>query len=97
MPPRNLHITYNLKVPEQGHERVVPVIKSFGLWARITPTCWYVKTDFSADQVRDVLVQALDADDTVYVTDATSNFAAWHNIDPVTADLIKSNWFEKAA
>ena len=80
-----------LKLPDRALRKVSKPV------ARITPTCWYVKTDFSADQVRDVLVQALDADDTVYVTDATSNFAAWHNIDPVTADLIKSNWFEKAA
>ena len=94
---QNLHITYSLKAPEQSQERVAAVIKTLGLWARVTPTFWYVKSEFSADQVRDVIVQALGIGDSVYVADATSNFAAWHNIDRLTADLIQTNWFDKAA
>lgn len=95
--PKNLHIMFLLKTPELNEDRVLEVVRSLGLWARITPSCWYVKSGFSADQARDVLVQTLGPDDSVYVMDASTNFAAWHNLDPPVADIIKAHWFDKAA
>jgi hypothetical protein len=88
----NLHVSYDLKNPGRDYDTVIERIKQLGGWAKIHYSFWYLKTDLSAWQVRDELVKVTDADDSIYVVDATSNEAAWHNIPPAVAGYINTNW-----
>jgi hypothetical protein len=93
----NLHISYDLHEPGKNYDKVIAAVKSLGSWAKIHYSFWYVKTSLTADQARDAIVRALDANDSVYVVDATNNYAAWHNIPNDSAEFIRANWMKRAA
>jgi hypothetical protein len=93
----NLHISYDLHEPGKNYERVIAAVKSLGSWAKVHYSFWYVKSSFTADQARDVIVRAMDANDSVYVVDATNNRAAWQNIPNDSATFIRETWMKAAA
>lgn len=88
----NLHISYDLKNPGQNYNTVIEKIKTLGAWAKIHYSFWYVKSPFSAEQARDALASVLDANDSVYVVDATNNNAAWNILSAEVSSQIQGNW-----
>lgn len=52
----------------------------------------YVNSRHTAQQAVDHLRPALDANDKVYVVDATNNVAAWNHLPPNVSALIKEQW-----
>jgi hypothetical protein len=93
----NLHISYDLKEPGKNYNRVIEAVKNLGAWAKVHYSFWYVKSDYTAAQARDILVRAIDNNDSVYVVDATNNDAAWHNISPEASTFIRERWQARAA
>jgi hypothetical protein len=93
----NLHISYDLKEPGKNYDRVIKAIKELGSWAKVHYSFWYVKSDYTAAQVRDVLARVIDSNDTVYVVDATNNDAAWQNLSPEASKFIRERWQSRAA
>ena len=93
----NLHISYDLHNPDKNYDRVIAAVKSLGSWAKIHYSYWYVKSNLTAAQARDAMKAAMDANDSVYVVDATNNSAAWHNISPDAAQFISGKWDKIAA
>lgn len=53
-------------------------IKSYGIWAHITESCWAIKTDFSVVVVRDNLLRLMRKIDRLMVVQ-TAHVAAWSN------------------
>jgi hypothetical protein len=88
----NLHITYDLHQPGQNYPTVIAKIKTLGNWAKITESCWYVQSNYSASQAAHLVWSVMDANDKLYVVDAKNNVAAWHNLDPVASEAIKARW-----
>jgi len=88
----NLHISYDLNVPGQNYEAVIARIKSLGSWAKIHKSYWYVKSNMTADQACTAVWSVMDASDTVYVVDATNNFAAWQNLSAAAEQHIQQQW-----
>ena len=93
----NLHISYDLINPGQNYDRIITAIKQLGSWAKIHYSFWYVDSALTAEQARNFLAQFLDANDSLYVVDATNNNAQWSNLSVKTSNLILSHWYAKAA
>ncbi len=77
----SLIIAYDIqKTGDYGniYNHLYEMIKSYGTWARITESCWAIKTNSSAVQVRDRLLQILRSTDRVMVVQ-TAHIAAWNN------------------
>lgn len=88
----NLHISYTLYNPGQDYPAIIEKIKTLGAWARIHPSFWYVNSNLTAQQAVDALRPEIDANDSLYVVDATNNVAAWHNINQEVAKHVRDNW-----
>ena len=88
----NLHISYDLYTPGQNYSDVINRIKSLGNWAKIHRSVWYVNSTFSASEAVGRIKPALDANDKVYVVDATNNQAAWNNLPREAEQQIKREW-----
>lgn len=88
----NLHVSYDLYNPGQNYERVFERIKSLGTWAKVHQSFWYVNSSLTPAQAVEHIKPALDANDKVYVVDATNNVAAWNTLPADVADLIKREW-----
>ena len=90
----NLHVSYDLYAPGQNYEDVIKAIKSLGNWAKIHKSFWYVNSTHTAEEAVNIVWAACDANDTVYVVDATNNNAAWQNISPEASKFIRDHWHQ---
>lgn len=72
-------ITYDLCSPGRNYDDLYNAIKSYGTWAHITESTWFVKTDDSCAQIRDNLLSHIDSNDRLFVGELTGT-AAWHNV-----------------
>ena len=72
-------ITYDLCSPGRNYDDLYKAIKSYGTWAHITESTWFVKTDDSCAQIRDNLLSHIDSNDRLFVGELTGT-AAWHNV-----------------
>lgn len=88
----NLHVSYDLRDPQRNYPAVIAKVKSLGKAVRANKSFWYVKSALTAEQARNAIKSALDADDRLYVVDATNNEAAWYNLEAGAADFISQNW-----
>lgn len=88
----NLHISYDLYSPGQNYDAVIAAVKSLGSWAKVHQSFWYVDSSYSVADACNIVWAACDANDSVYVVDATNNVAAWRNISDEVANHIKSHW-----
>ncbi len=88
----NLHISYDLYSPGQNYEAVIDRIKGLGSWAKIHKSYWCVSANMTPSDAVNAIKPALDTNDTVYVVDALTNAAAWHNIDPEVSEFIRKKW-----
>lgn len=88
----SLVISYD--ITRDGNENSVyaalyDAIKAYGTWARITDSCWAIKTERSAVEVRDALLRLLRPSDRLFVV-LTAHIAAWSNTF-CTNDWLKEN------
>lgn len=88
----NLTITYDLISPGQNYPAVEEKIKGLGGWAKVTETFWYVDSVYTAAQARDHVLPALDANDKLFVVNASNGQAAWHNLSDVVANYVRNHW-----
>lgn len=90
----NLHISYDLNSPGQNYDAVISRIKELGSWAKIHKSFWYVNSSYTPNQAVDHIKTALDANDQVYVVDATNNVASWNTLPTNVSNHIKDQWFK---
>lgn len=53
---------------------------------------WYVNSSYTASDAVEFLKPVLDANDNVYVVDATNNNASWNQLPKDVSDHIRSQW-----
>jgi len=80
-------VSYDL-VGRRDYERLYGAIKAHGTWAHIHESLWAVVTNGTAAQVRDNLLQYIDADDRLFVIRSGSE-AAWRGT------ICKSEWLKE--
>jgi hypothetical protein len=81
-----------LYAPGQNYDKLIERIKALGSWAKIHKSFWYVNSEVTASQAVDYLKPALDANDKLYVVDATNNSAAWNALPDNVSSHIRGNW-----
>lgn len=82
-------ITYDLKKPGRNYQGLYDAIKSYGTWGKINDSTWVIKTNNSAVQIRDYLLQSMDYNDSIFVL-KTEREAAWKNVR-ANNDWLKNN------
>ncbi len=60
------------------NEALRQAITAYGIWAKITESCWAIRTDRTAIDVRDALAKHIRPDDRLFVVQ-TAHVAAWQN------------------
>lgn len=80
-------INYDLKNPGRNYDDLIKAIKAYGTWASICRSCWSIKTDCTAAQIRDNLKQYIDNSDILFVCDY-NNWASY-NLPQEVADWLK--------
>ena len=76
---KSMIIEYDLCSPGRNYNTLYETIQSYGVWARITESTWFIKTGDSCVQVRDKLKKCMDSNDRLFVAELTGT-AAWSNI-----------------
>jgi len=82
-------IEYDLLTPGKDYDALYKAIKSYGTWARLTESTWFVKTEATCPQIRDKLLAVMDANDRLFVGELTGS-AAWFNTI-CESDFLKQN------
>lgn len=72
-------IEYDLRSPGRNYDELYKAIKSYGVWAHITESTWFIKTTESCVQVRNKLLAHMDGNDRIFVA-ALTGVAAWSNV-----------------
>ncbi len=88
----NLHVSYDLYQPGQNYDAVIKAVKGLGSWAKIHQSYWYVDSNLTAEQAIARVWQVMDANDSLYIVDASSNLAAWQNLNDEAAKFIRDHW-----
>lgn len=95
----NLFISYDLKTPGRNYDRVIAAIKATcPFWAKAQYSYFYAHSDLTAEQVCNAVWEAMDANDSIVVVDASREQAAWRgSISREAAQYIRDNWQSRAA
>ncbi|WP_411816766.1 hypothetical protein [Hyphococcus sp. DH-69] len=88
----NLTISYDLYRPGQDYSKIINAIKQLGAAVKVHKSLWYLDSNYNEAQVRDALVRVIDANDTVFVVNSTTDMAAWFGLDTTTAETIRRRW-----
>lgn len=81
-------ISYDLRKPGRNYEELYSALRSFPTRARPLESFWLVQSSMTAAQIRDQLLQKIDAGDGLLVIEC-GRTAAWHGLDDKTAAWIK--------
>lgn len=76
-------------VTAANHDAVINKIKSFGGWARISETVWYIRTNSSITTIRDAIYPEGNEDCKVFVVEVTSASWASYNLTKEVTDWLK--------
>lgn len=91
MPVNTLMIGYDLIKPGKDYADVIAAIKHVSqTWWHCLDSTWIVKTNNTAEQVRDVLLQHVDANDRLLVATLSAP-AAWAHFSQECGDWLKNN------
>lgn len=88
---RTILVAYDLNRPGQLYPALYEALKAVPLWWHYLDSTWLLRTDESAVQVRDRLMQHVDANDELLVVDVTSPEAAWSGFDERASQWIRDN------
>lgn len=83
-------VTYDLNRPGQNYDNVVTRIKTSNNWAKIATTTFIIVSPQSAVQVRDYLMEVMDANDEIFVG-LISAPAAWSGLNNEVSNWLRNN------
>lgn len=84
-------VSYDLRTPGKDYTRLHDHLKSYGTWAKPLESFWLIKTDLSAQELRDKVVGYMDANDKVFVVSVGAREAAWKNLPQDVVSWIQKN------
>lgn len=83
-------ITYDLMKPGQNYEKLFEAIKAIGSWCHPLESNWIIKTDSTAEQVRNRITPHIDKNDKLFVAQLTGE-AAWIGLSDEVSKWLKDN------
>ena len=90
--PNNLIISYDLYKPSQSFFMVETAIKSLGSAIKVHQALWYVKSQASVSEAKEAIMAVMDANDTLFVVDASNNSVASYNVRQEVEEFVEANW-----
>jgi hypothetical protein len=93
---RNLFVEYDLNKPGQNYPRVHEAIKNLGVWVKIHPSFWHVRSSLTATQAAALVWRAMDPSDSLIVVDASNDDFSGYNLNPEVVKALQTQW-RKAA
>src|SRR5713226_2063575 len=90
--PNNLIISYDLYKPSQSFFMVETAIKSLGPAIKVHQALWYVKSQSTVSDAKEAIMAVMDANDTLFVVDASNNKVASHNVRQEVEKFVETNW-----
>lgn len=89
---RTLLILYDLRTPGKDYSKLWEYLKSYGNFAKPLESFWLVRTNYSAEQVRNLIIgNYVDQNDRIFVIDVTARASAWKNISAAVVSWIGSS------
>ena len=89
----NYIIAFALRESAKNYGTVTATIQNIsGRWARIAHTVWYIKSDLPGSEIAAKIWADMFSEDSLLVTDATSNTSWWYNLDEKVAAYLSANW-----
>lgn len=73
-------IDYDLRAPGRDYESLIEALRKFNRWCHPLKSTWVISTSLSAVQIRNHLLQYMDANDGLLVTRLQGE-AAWNGLD----------------
>ena len=86
-----LIISYDLRITGQNYETLYKRIKELGNWWHCLDSTWIVKSNYSAEKARNILLEAIDNNDLLVVIQTGSVDAAWFGLNKECSDWLKAN------
>jgi len=83
-------VSYDLNFPGQDYSDLHDAIKSYGWWWHHLDSTWIIKTDQSAEVVRDYLVAFIDSNDKLLVAELTGA-GAWAGFNSKGSKWLSDN------
>ncbi len=78
----NLFISCAFSRPERTYDKMASAVETLGAaWVEVQFGLWHVKSDQTANEIRDRLKPALDVNDQLVVIDASNCRTAWINLN----------------
>jgi hypothetical protein len=87
-------VSYDLHAPDKNYDAVIAAIKSFGSWAKVHKSFWYVNTSKSLDEVYSRVRAAMDNNDSLMVIDIANKNAKWFNVSPEASKYMQDHWYK---
>ena len=84
-------VSYDLRAPGKDYTRLWSHLESYPGYVKPLESFWLLRTPSSAEQVRDSVMQHVDANDKLVVLNVTGDDAAWYNLTPAQSQWIKNN------
>jgi hypothetical protein len=81
-------VSYDLSKPNRDYKKLHEFLRTFPNWAKVLESVWFVTTNLTAYQVAEKVLQHLDSDDHLVVTEIRFP-AAWYNLDSDVEDWLK--------
>lgn len=88
----NVFVCCAAAAADEAYAGAAAVVEALGESALLWPGCWYLQTSLSATEVRAKISPVVDESRALMVVDATNREAAWRNIGPEAAELIRESW-----
>ena len=60
-------INYDLHTPGKNYDHLIDAIQCYQNWAKISRSCWMIRSDSAVTQIRDHLMRYLDQNDLLMV------------------------------
>ena len=84
-------VNYDLNKSGQDYSKLIDYLKSHQSWAKPLKSSFFVRTSFTAAQLRDGVMSRIDSNDSVVVVDVTSDNWAAFNIPDDVAKWLQAN------
>ena len=65
-------INYDLHIPGKNYNSFIDAIQTYQNWAKISRSCWMIRCDSTATEIRDHLMRYLDQNDVLLVCSVDS-------------------------
>lgn len=82
-------VSYDLSQPNRDYEKVAKYLKSFGTYAKVLESLWYVESDLSAYEIAMGLCEQMDSDDH-FIVSPIGGPSAWYNLGDRVSDWLNN-------